>query len=740
MAERDWMYSGWQRGGPTCSWIERTKEFLDFAFSNHNIVQYGTIKCPCSVCRNYFRHERGKVELHLCQNGFKENYRIWTAHGERRDQQQQDFEGFGETDDMDGMLADLAAAIPSISDEEPTAAAQAFYRMIANAEELVHDQTKHSTLSATARLISIKSQYNLSIACYDDIVALIQELLPADSKFPKDFYSSKKMLEGLGMPYEKIHVCYKNCMLYYKDNRDKQKCDYCDTPRYVDGSNKIPRKVLRYLPITDRLQRLYAHEQTAKMMRWHEEAPRSMYGTMDHPRDAESWQQFNVDFPEFAKEARNVRLGFATDGFTPYSITAASYSCWPVFVIPYNLPPGVAMRPENIFLSLVIPGPEHPGKNFGVLMQPLVDELQELMKGVETWDASLKQKFTMKATYLWSIHDFPALGMFAGWSTHGILACHRCLGDTNAFRLTKGGKASWFDCHRRFLPMEHEFRTQRNAFRKDTVVLDGPPRKLTGEEVEAQMNLQVGDRLTFNKEHNWTHINGLWQLSYFKKLLLPHNIDVMHNEKNMGEAVWNTCFDIVDKTKDNVKARQDLALICNRPKMHLELKPNGKWHRPRAPFCIDKDDKPIILDWFKNLKFPDGYAANIKRGVNLQQKKIFGMKSHDYHIFMERLLPVAFRGFLPENVWLALAELSYFYRQLCARQISKNTVLALEQNIAVLICKLEKIFPPGFFNPMQHLMIHLPEEVRLGGPVQYRWMYPIERYNSNICTLKLLVC
>ena len=107
---------------------------------------------------------------------------------------------------------------------------------------------------------------------------------------------------------------------------------------------------------------------------------------------------------------------------------------------------------------------------------------------------------------------------------------------------------------------------------------------------------------------------------------------------------------------------------------------------------------------------------------------------------MERLLPVAFRGFLPENVWLALAELSYFYRQLCARQISKNTVLALEQNIAVLICKLEKIFPPGFFNPMQHLMIHLPEEVRLGGPVQYRWMYPIERYNSNICSLKLLVC
>lgn len=134
------------------------------------------------------------------------------------------------------------------------------------------------------------------------------------------------------------------------------------------------------------------------------------------------------------------------------------------------------------------------------------------------------------------------------------------------------------------------------------------------------------------------------------------------------------------------------------------------------------------MNWFKELKFPDGYASNIRRGVNLLQKKIFGLKSHDYHIFMERLLPVAFRGFLPENIWVCLAELSYFYRQLCAKQLNKETLLAMEKNSLVIICKLEKIFPPGFFNPMQHLIMHLPYEARLGGPVHYRWMYPFERY------------
>jgi hypothetical protein len=84
MEGREWMYSGWKRGRPTCEWIGNTKEFLDFAFSNETVVQDDTIKCPCAVCRNYFRHKRGKVELHLCHNGFKSNYKTWTAHGERR--------------------------------------------------------------------------------------------------------------------------------------------------------------------------------------------------------------------------------------------------------------------------------------------------------------------------------------------------------------------------------------------------------------------------------------------------------------------------------------------------------------------------------------------------------------------------------------------------------------------------------------------------------------------------------
>jgi hypothetical protein len=47
----------------------------------------------------------------------------------------------------------------------------------------------------------------------------------------------------------------------------------------------------------------------------------------------------------------------------------------------------------------------------------------------------------------------------------------------------------------------------------------------------------------------------------------------------------------------------------------------------------------------------------------------------------------------------------------------------LETNIVETLCKLEMIFPPSFFDSMEHLPIHLPFEVKVGRPVQYKWMY-----------------
>ena len=92
------------------------------------------------------------------------------------------------------------------------------------------------------------------------------------------------------------------------------------------------------------------------------------------------------------------------------------------------------------------------------------------------------------------------------------------------------------------------------------------------------------------------------------------------------------------------------------------------------------------------------------------------------------------RGYVPELVWIVLAKLSNFFHYLCAKELSRTMVADMERMAPVLLCKLEKIFPPSFFNLMQHLILHLPYEARMGGPVQGYWCYSIERFQKVLRT------
>jgi hypothetical protein len=81
---------------------------------------------------------------------------------------------------------------------------------------------------------------------------------------------------------------------------------------------------------------------------------------------------------------------------------------------------------------------------------------------------------------------------------------------------------------------------------------------------------------------------------------------------------------------------------------------------------------------------------------------------------MERLLLVMLRGYFDTDLWKMFTELSYFYRQLCAKQVSKMMMQKFEKEILILVCKMEKVFLTGWFNAMQHLLVHLPWEAKVG--------------------------
>jgi hypothetical protein len=90
---------------------------------------------------------------------------------------------------------------------------------------------------------------------------------------------------------------------------------------------------------------------------------------------------------------------------------------------------------------------------------------------------------------------------------------------------------------------------------------------------------------------------------------------MMHTEKNVVEVLWATIMDIPNKSNDNVKARVDLAALCDRPNQEMKLASGGKtWRRPKDDFVLNRAQRKEVLQWIKMLMIPNGYAANLSRG------------------------------------------------------------------------------------------------------------------------------
>ena len=136
-----------------------------------------------------------------------------------------------------------------------------------------------------------------------------------------------------------------------------------------------------------RLQWIFATKKTTEEAQWHKLNREPKEKEMSHPFDGEAWKDFDKCWPDFANDARNLRLVLGTDGFNPFGNMRSSYSMCPIFVIPYNLPPWSCMQESNFMMALLIPGPRSPGKHFDVFLQPLIEDLLSLWSGVDTVDA-----------------------------------------------------------------------------------------------------------------------------------------------------------------------------------------------------------------------------------------------------------------------------------------------------------------------------------------------------------------
>ncbi|XP_065853519.1 uncharacterized protein [Euphorbia lathyris] len=559
------------------------------------------MKCPCTHCCNRKWHSKGAIYDHLICNGPALTLVSWIYDVVRKtttndENVKASSMGMNFGDELTRMLHDNFQYIDNdLGNDDhrinngPNLNAKKFYHLVEEGKQPLYPGCERfSRLSFMVRLYLFKCVHGVSEAAFSDLLELIREAFP-NAEVPKSFNAAKNVIKDLGLDYQKIHACPNDCMLYWAENEGETVCKICGASRwkvvdneYVGVENekpkkchKVPAKIMRYFPLKPRLQRLFMCKGLAELMIWYAKE-RKKDGKLRHPANGEAWKAMDSLYPNFSSEIRNVGLGLASDGFNPFRTMSISHSTWPIVLINYNLPPWLCMKPENLILSTLIPGPTSPGNNIDVYMQPLITELKELWDiGVETYDSFTNQTFTLQANLLWTISDFSAYAMLSGWSTKGKLACPNCHYETSSTYLKHSKKMCYMN-HRKFFDSNHKWRVDKRRFNGD-IEVGNMPTELSGMDI---VELLHEFKNVFGKQKKkpqpnskcpWKKKSILFELPYWIHNLSRHNLDVMHIEKNVFDNILGTLLSIAGKSKDHLNARLDLQDMGIRKTFILEI-------------------------------------------------------------------------------------------------------------------------------------------------------------------------
>nr|XP_009770751.1 PREDICTED: uncharacterized protein LOC104221384 [Nicotiana sylvestris] len=256
--DRRWMYD---RNNPNREelkeeFVEGVKGFIAYAKTLPEFCDEGTIRCPCAKCKCIKLLIPGDVKVHLYKKEFRENYYVWTVHEENYSnltdvdfqnltgcESSTFFEKNYDNSQMHEMVLNAFGIHPRVQsqqnvDESPNDEAKHFYELLEAASRPLY---KDSKLSVAVRLLTIKSDWNISQAAMNAIIGLMREV-SLNINLPGDYYKAKKLVSKLGLSSTKIDCCEKGCMLYYKDDAALEACKFCGLSRFKKVTNAKARK------------------------------------------------------------------------------------------------------------------------------------------------------------------------------------------------------------------------------------------------------------------------------------------------------------------------------------------------------------------------------------------------------------------------------------------------------------------------------------------------------------------
>jgi len=177
----------------------------------------------------------------------------------------------------------------------------------------------------------------------------------------------------------------------------------------------------------------------------------------------------------------------------------------------------------------------------------------------------------------------------------------------------------------------------------------------------------------------------------------------MHCEKNLCENVLKTIFGI----KDALIVRKDFKECDICP--HLRLQDDtGGIIKPLASHVLLDEERNIFLQVILNLKTPSHYVSLLRK-KNYKDGDLKSMKSHDFHVMMQDILPLCLQHLVAKGCRMAIMCFSHVFKKLCAKIMDPRAMGDFKNDVAIFLVLLEKESSSSLFDIMTHLLVHLVE-------------------------------
>ena len=136
------------------------------------------------------------------------------------------------------------------------------------------------------------------------------------------------------------------------------------------------------------------------------------------------WREFmSYKGVPFLSEKNNYSVMINVDWFQPFK--RSSYSLGAIYLSLLNLPRRLRLKPENVIVVGLIPGPTEPKYTINSFLRPLVDELLEFWSGVSL--NIQHQSIVVRCALICVACDLPAVRKVCGFLSHSAnLGCNRC--------------------------------------------------------------------------------------------------------------------------------------------------------------------------------------------------------------------------------------------------------------------------------------------------------------------------